>query len=113
VSGYQKGKTSLDLLEQEIVSGRGISWEQSSLMMDSFSVGPHISALTNIQPLWQPPTHTANTGHRVHYATVVNSDKIGWLHGLTLGFASPQLVALKCVLMMVVVIVDVCCVCSA
>ena len=26
VSYYQKGKTSLDLLEQEIVSGSGISW---------------------------------------------------------------------------------------
>jgi len=26
VSRYQKGKTNLDLLEQEIVSGRGISW---------------------------------------------------------------------------------------
>jgi len=26
VSRYQKGKTSLDLLEQEIVSGSGISW---------------------------------------------------------------------------------------
>ena len=26
VSWYQKGKTSLDLLEQEIVSGNGISW---------------------------------------------------------------------------------------
>jgi len=26
VSQYQKGKTNLDLLEQEIVSGSGISW---------------------------------------------------------------------------------------
>ena len=26
VSRYQKGKTNLDLLEQEIVSGSGISW---------------------------------------------------------------------------------------
>jgi len=26
MSRYQKGKTSLDLLEQEIVSGSGISW---------------------------------------------------------------------------------------
>jgi len=26
VSRYQKGKTKLDLLEQEIVSGSGISW---------------------------------------------------------------------------------------
>jgi len=26
VSRYQKGKTSLDLVEQEIVSGNGISW---------------------------------------------------------------------------------------
>jgi len=26
VSRYQKGKTSLDLLEQETVSGSGISW---------------------------------------------------------------------------------------
>jgi len=26
VSQYQKGKTNLDLLEQEIVSGTGISW---------------------------------------------------------------------------------------
>jgi len=26
VSWYQKGKTNLDLLEQEIVSGSGISW---------------------------------------------------------------------------------------
>jgi len=26
VSRYQKGKTSLDLLQQEIVSGSGISW---------------------------------------------------------------------------------------
>ena len=27
VSWYQKGKTNLDLLEQEIVSGSGISWD--------------------------------------------------------------------------------------
>jgi len=27
VSRYQKGKTNLDLLEQEIVSGRGIRWD--------------------------------------------------------------------------------------
>jgi len=26
VSRYQKGKTNLDLLEQEIVTGNGISW---------------------------------------------------------------------------------------
>jgi len=26
VSQYQKGKTNLDLLEQEMVSGSGISW---------------------------------------------------------------------------------------
>jgi len=26
MSQYQKGKTNLDLLEQEIVSGNGISW---------------------------------------------------------------------------------------
>ena len=26
VSRYQKGKTNVDLLEQEIVSGSGISW---------------------------------------------------------------------------------------
>jgi len=26
VSQYQKGKTNLDLVEQEIVSGSGISW---------------------------------------------------------------------------------------
>jgi len=26
VSWYQKGKTNLDLLEQEIVNGSGISW---------------------------------------------------------------------------------------
>jgi len=26
VSRYQKGKTNLDLLEQELVSGSGITW---------------------------------------------------------------------------------------
>jgi len=31
VSRYQKGKTNLDLLEQEIVSGSGISWAYANL----------------------------------------------------------------------------------
>jgi len=31
VSQYHKGKTSLDLLEQEIVSGNGISWPHANL----------------------------------------------------------------------------------
>jgi len=31
VSRYQKGKTNLDLLEQEIVSGSGISWAYATL----------------------------------------------------------------------------------
>ena len=31
VSRYQKGKTSLDLLEQEIMSGSGISWAYANL----------------------------------------------------------------------------------
>jgi len=36
VSWYQKGKTSLDLLEQEIVNGSGISWAicKSDLTLD-------------------------------------------------------------------------------
>ena len=33
VSRYQKGKTYLDLLEQEIVSGSGISWEYANLLL--------------------------------------------------------------------------------
>jgi len=31
VSWYQKGNTNLDLLEQEIVSGSGISWAYANL----------------------------------------------------------------------------------
>jgi len=34
VSQYQKGKTNLDLLEQEIVNGSGISWAYANLHLD-------------------------------------------------------------------------------
>jgi len=34
VSRYQKGKTNLDLLEQETVSGSGISWPYADLHLD-------------------------------------------------------------------------------
>jgi len=30
---YQEGKTNLDLLEQEIVSGSGISWAYANLFL--------------------------------------------------------------------------------
>jgi len=49
VSWYQKGKTSLDLQEQEIVSGSGISWA----ICTSPQTGNHVS----IPPLLQNYYH--------------------------------------------------------
>jgi len=44
VSQHQKGKTNLDLLEQEIVSGSGISWTICKS-------APHPRHITSIPPL--------------------------------------------------------------
>jgi len=45
VSWHQKGKTSLDLLEQQIVSGSGISWAicKSALILHGRPVASHLT----------------------------------------------------------------------
>jgi len=55
VNRYQKGKTNLDLLEQEIVNGIGISWAYATLtpfdllqglplpVTHEFTGSPHLS----------------------------------------------------------------------
>jgi len=45
VSRYQKGKTNLDLLQQEVVSGSGISWA------DHMQISPETDNHASISPL--------------------------------------------------------------
>jgi len=58
VSRHQKGKTSLDLLEKEIVSGNGISWVicKSHLDPDVTTPASHHSVFTGRMP-FLPPNH--------------------------------------------------------
>jgi len=54
-ASYQKGKTNLDLLEQEIVSGSGISWAIcTSPQTDNHTSTPPLSFLQAGCPSCQP-----------------------------------------------------------
>ena len=64
VSWYQKGKTNLDLLEQEIVSGNGISWAicKSALRPRQITtLASHYSVLYRPDAL--PATHPTASKH--------------------------------------------------
>jgi len=57
VSRYQKGKTNLDLLEQETVSGSGISWatcKSAPCPMQITMASPHHSDFTGQMPSCHP-----------------------------------------------------------
>jgi len=57
VSWYQKGKTNLDLLEQEMVSGSGISWAMqicTSAQTDNHASIPPLSFLQEGRPSCHP-----------------------------------------------------------
>jgi len=57
VSWYQKGKTNLDLLEQEILSGSGISWTicKSALCPRQITIpASHFSVVYIALPAAQP-----------------------------------------------------------
>jgi len=49
---YQKGKTNLDLLKQETVSGSGISWAicKSASRPRQITLAPHHSVFTRLMP---------------------------------------------------------------
>jgi len=50
VSLYQKGKTNVDLLEQEIVNGSGISWDMQICTLPQTDNHASIPALSFLQP---------------------------------------------------------------
>jgi len=57
VSWYQKGKTNLDLLKQETVSGSGISWAICKSAPHSRQIttpAPHHSVFTGRMPFLPP-----------------------------------------------------------
>jgi len=49
VSRYEEGKTNLDLLEQEIVSGSGISWAYANLHLAQTDNHASIPTLSFLQ----------------------------------------------------------------
>jgi len=57
VSQYQKGKTNLDLLEQDILNGSGISWaicKSAPCPRQLTMPAPHHSVLTDRMPFLPP-----------------------------------------------------------
>jgi len=64
VSWYQKGKTNLDFLEQETVSGSGISWaicKSAPFLSQKTTPAPHCSAFYRPDAL--PATHPTLSKH--------------------------------------------------
>jgi len=64
VSRYQKGKTNLDLLEQEIVSGSSISWairKSASRPRQTTTPASHYSVFTGRMPFLPPNKQRQNT----------------------------------------------------
>ena len=60
VSLYQKGKASLDLLEQEIVSGIGISWAICKSVIIHFYC--HINSYVLQQGMWHSMAEASGSG---------------------------------------------------
>jgi len=65
MSWYQKGKTSLNLLEQEIVSGNGISWATDANLYlaqtDNHASIPPLSFFTGWMPFLLPNQQRQST----------------------------------------------------
>jgi len=64
VSRYQKGKTNQDLLEQETVSGSGISWaicKSAPRSRQATTPTPHHSFLTGRMPFLPPNQQRQST----------------------------------------------------
>ena len=63
VSRYHKGKTNLDLLEQEIVSGSGICWAicKSAPHADNHANIPLLSFFTGRMPFLMPNQQRQST----------------------------------------------------
>jgi len=65
VSRYQKGKTNLDLLEQQTVSGSGISWAIMQvctlLQTDNHASTPQLSFFTGQTPFLPPNQQRQST----------------------------------------------------
>jgi len=76
VSRYQKGKTNLDLLKQETVSGQGISWISLHLTPDTHASNPPLSFFTGWMPFLPPNRQRQSTegiSHDLkHYINVIN-----------------------------------------
>jgi len=69
VSPYQKGKTNLDLLEQETVSGSGISWAICKFAprpRRMIMPAPHHSVFTGRMPFLLPNQQRQRTEYKTN-----------------------------------------------